>query len=50
VDDTITKQVLEVVRPAAVEAALLASKEQVQRHDDAIAALRRDLEAARYAA
>jgi DNA invertase Pin-like site-specific DNA recombinase len=50
VDDSITKQVLEVVRPAAIEAALLASKEQLQRHDDAIAALRRDLEAARYAA
>jgi DNA invertase Pin-like site-specific DNA recombinase len=50
VDNTITKQVLEVVRPAAIEAALLASKEQAQQHDDAVAALKRDLEAARYAA
>ncbi len=50
VDDTITKQVLEVVRPAAIDAAVLASKEQMQQHDDAVAALKRDLEAARYAA
>jgi DNA invertase Pin-like site-specific DNA recombinase len=50
VDDIISKQVLAAVQPAAIEAALLASEEQIQQQDDAIAALERDLEAARYAA
>jgi hypothetical protein len=50
VDDNISKQVLEVVQPVAVQAALLANDEQARQHDDAVAALRRDLEAARYAA
>lgn len=49
-DDTISKQVLAAVQPAAIEAALLASEEQIHQKDDAIAALERDLEAARYAA
>jgi DNA invertase Pin-like site-specific DNA recombinase len=50
VDDAIGRQVLAAVQPAAIEAALLASEEQMQEHDDAMAALQRDLEAARYAA
>jgi DNA invertase Pin-like site-specific DNA recombinase len=50
VDDTISQQVLSVVRPSAIEAALLASDEEMTRRNDAIAALERDLEAARYAA
>ena len=50
VDDAIGRQVLAVVQPAAVEAAVAASKEQMQEENDAIAALQRDLEAARYAA
>jgi DNA invertase Pin-like site-specific DNA recombinase len=50
VDDMISKQVLAVVQPAAIEAALLASEDQLQYQNDAIAALERDLEAARYAA
>jgi Recombinase/Recombinase zinc beta ribbon domain len=50
VDDTISQQVLSVVQPSAIEAALLASNEQITRKNDAIAALERDLEAARYAA
>lgn len=50
VDDMISKQVIAVVQPAAIEAALLASEEQMQCQNDAIAALERDLEAARYAA
>lgn len=50
VDDRVGRQILEVVRPVAVEAAVMASMEESQRQDDAIAALRRDLEAARYAA
>jgi DNA invertase Pin-like site-specific DNA recombinase len=50
VDDTISKQVLAAVQPAAIEAALLASEDQLKHQDDAIAALERDLEAARYTA
>jgi hypothetical protein len=50
VDDMIGKQVLTAVQPAAIEAAVLASKEQRQHDHDALAALERDLEAARYAA
>ncbi|HVI78813.1 MAG TPA: recombinase family protein, partial [Candidatus Acidoferrum sp.] len=50
VDDAIGRQVLAVVQPAAVEAAVAASKEQLQEENDAIAALQRDLEAARYTA
>jgi DNA invertase Pin-like site-specific DNA recombinase len=50
VDDMISKQVLAVVQPEAIEAALLASEETIQHQNDAIAALDRDLEAARYAA
>ena len=50
VDDSISKQILEVVQPVAVEAAILAHEEQSKMHDDVLAVLRRDLEAARYAA
>lgn len=50
VDDMIGKQVLAVVQPAAIEAAVLAGKEQKQRDEEVLAGLERDLEAARYAA
>ena len=50
VDDSISKQVFAAVQPTAIEAALLASEDQLKHQDDAIAALERDLEAARYAA
>jgi DNA invertase Pin-like site-specific DNA recombinase len=50
VDDSIGKQLLEVVKPSAIEAALLAGEEQMQQQNDALAALQRDLEAARYVA
>jgi DNA invertase Pin-like site-specific DNA recombinase len=50
VDDSISKQILEVVQPLAVEAAVLAHEEQSKVHDDVLVVLRRDLEAARYAA
>jgi DNA invertase Pin-like site-specific DNA recombinase len=50
VDDVISRQILAVVQPAAVEAAVLARDEQMQNQNDAIAALQRDLEAAQYAA
>lgn len=49
VDQEVGRQVLEVVRPAAVEAAVLASQQEQRRHDDVREALQRDLEAARYA-
>jgi Recombinase zinc beta ribbon domain len=50
VDDAITEVVLEVVQPAAVEAAMLASEEEAHQRDDVLETLRRELEAARYAA
>jgi hypothetical protein len=50
VDDEIGRQVLRVVQPAAVEAAMAAHEEDQHQHDEALAALQRDLEAARYAA
>lgn len=50
VDDAIAREVLRVVQPAAVEAALMAHEQETHRQDEVVAALRRDLEAARYAA
>jgi DNA invertase Pin-like site-specific DNA recombinase len=48
VDEAIGKQVLQVVQPAAVDAAVLAGQQEAHRRDDVVEALRRDLEAARY--
>lgn len=50
VDDAIAREVLRVVQPAAVEAAIVAHEQEAHRQDEVVAALRRDLEAARYAA
>ena len=50
VDAAITGAVLQVVQPAAIEAAVLASTEATRQQDEVVAALTRDLEAARYAA
>jgi DNA invertase Pin-like site-specific DNA recombinase len=50
VDNAISNEIVAVVQPAAVEVALMASEQVAQGHDDVIAALQRDLEAARYAA
>jgi hypothetical protein len=50
VDDEIGVQVLRVLEPGAVEAAVQASQEQVQKQDEVLEALKRDLEAACYAA
>lgn len=50
VDAAIAGAVLQVVQPAAIEAAVLASTEATRQQDDVVAALTRDLEAARYAA
>jgi len=50
VDDAIAAEVLRVVEPAAIEAAMQAQRQELQRRDDVRDALTRDLEAARYAA
>jgi DNA invertase Pin-like site-specific DNA recombinase len=50
VNETIAKEVLCVVQPAAMEAAILASEEEARKQDDVLDMWRRDLEAARYAA
>ena len=50
VDEAIAQEVLRVVQPAAVEAAVLASEQETRMQDDVLQALRRDLEAARYSA
>jgi DNA invertase Pin-like site-specific DNA recombinase len=50
VDESIAREVLGVVQPGAIEAAVKASEEEAQKQDEVLAALRRDLEAARYRA
>jgi DNA invertase Pin-like site-specific DNA recombinase len=50
VDEGIAQEVLRVVQPAAIEAAILAREEESKKQDEVLAALRRDLQAARYAA
>lgn len=50
VDEAISRVLLQVVQPAALEAAVLASQEAVHQDNEVLAALGRDLEAARYAA
>jgi len=47
-DQAVSKEILRVVQPAAVEAARLADAEQSRQLDDVAAALQRDLQAARY--
>jgi hypothetical protein len=49
-DNAMTKVILGVVEPGAVEAAVLASEEEGCKQDEVVEALRRDLEAARYVA
>jgi DNA invertase Pin-like site-specific DNA recombinase len=50
VDEAVAKEILRVVQPAAIEAATMASIEQSHRADEVVAALQRDLQAARYSA
>jgi hypothetical protein len=50
VDDAVEAALLAVVRPAAAQAALAAEAQAMVRRDEAREAMRRDLEAARYAA
>jgi hypothetical protein len=49
VEDYVARQALRVVEPAAIEAAITAAEETANQHSDVLTALRRDLEAARYA-
>jgi hypothetical protein len=49
-DEAIAKEILGVVEPAAVEAAVLASEQETVQQDEVMEALQRDLEAAHYAA
>jgi len=50
IDTAIAAAVLSVVQPAAIEAAIVAHREQTSQQDEVRAALERDLESARYAA
>jgi DNA invertase Pin-like site-specific DNA recombinase len=50
VDAAVAAQVLRVVQPAAIEAAILAYEDEAKKQDAVSDALARDLEAARYAA
>ena len=50
VDDAIAAEILRVVQPGAVEAAMQAQQQELQHRDEVRAALMRDLEAARFAA
>lgn len=49
-DEVVSRQLLRVVQPAAVETAVVANRQEETRQDEVLAALMRDLEAARYAA
>jgi DNA invertase Pin-like site-specific DNA recombinase len=50
VDEAISREVLRVVQPAAIEASVLAHEERARQRDDILEALQRDLQAARYRA
>ncbi|MEO8180627.1 MAG: helix-turn-helix domain-containing protein [Deltaproteobacteria bacterium] len=50
VDEVISSEVLRVVRPSAIDAALLAASDATTRQDDVIDSLLMDLKAARYTA
>jgi DNA invertase Pin-like site-specific DNA recombinase len=50
VDEALSQQVLRVVQPGAIEAAVLSAQDASRQQDEVLAALERDLEAARYRA
>jgi len=50
IDAAVAKQLLSVLQPVAIEAAILATQQQVQAQSEILTALRRDLQAARYRA
>jgi len=49
VDEYVVRQALRVLEPAGIEAAIMAAERTVGQHNEVLAALKRDLEAARYA-
>ncbi|MGH8846722.1 MAG: recombinase family protein [Polaromonas sp.] len=49
-DQAVAKEILRVVQPAAIEAAMMANVEQSRRVDQVVAMLQRDLQAAQYSA
>ena len=49
-DEAISREIVSVLEPAAIKAAVLATEQESQREDESIAALRRELEAAQYTA
>jgi hypothetical protein len=50
IDAAVARELLRVVEPAAIEATVLASQQQVQAQAEVVQALRRDLQAAQYRA
>jgi hypothetical protein len=50
VDEAMSREILTVLQPAAVEAAVLASEQQRQQQQEIMSVLEKELEAARYAA
>lgn len=50
VDQAVGREILRVLRPAAVEAALQATRNQIEQQDQVLAALQLELQAARYTA
>jgi DNA invertase Pin-like site-specific DNA recombinase len=50
VDEQVAREVLRVVQPTAIESAVQAAQDLARQHDEVLAALGRDLEAAHYAA
>ena len=50
VDEAVSREILRVLEPAAIDAAVMATEDETRKNDDIIAALERDLEAARYSA
>ena len=50
VDQAIAREILRVIQPAAIEAAVMAHEEQARKVDEVLAALQRDLEATQYSA
>jgi hypothetical protein len=49
-DEAISREIVTVLEPAAIEAAVLATEQEALQQDEIIAALKRELEAAQYAA
>jgi DNA invertase Pin-like site-specific DNA recombinase len=50
VDAAVSREIIRAVQPAAIEAAILAYEDETSKRDEVLAALQRDLQAARYQA